>query len=82
MPIFLTQNISAMAMELTQQQILQSRTLQLYDISGSGPVGDGDIYPGHSCLVVPDPPSSVVDGNNATFRLWYKASPEEEGGRA
>ena len=51
------------------------------DISGPGPVGDGDFDPGHSCLVVPDPPSDVAEGSNATFRLWYEASPEEEGGR-
>ena len=51
------------------------------DISGPGPVGDGDFDPGHSCLVVPDPPSDIAEGSNATFRLWYEASPEEEGGR-
>lgn len=49
------------------------------DIDGPGPVGDFD--PGHSCLVVPDPPSSIAEGSNATFRLWYEASPGEEGGR-
>ena len=49
------------------------------DISGPGPVGNLDI--GHSCLPVPDPPSDVTEGSNATFRLWYEASPEEEGGR-
>ena len=49
------------------------------DISSPGPVGDLD--PGHSCLPVPDPPSEVTEGSNATFRLWYEASPEEEGGR-
>jgi hypothetical protein len=51
------------------------------DISGPGPMGDGDFDPGHSCLVVPDPPSDIAEGSNATFRLWYEASPEEEGGR-
>jgi hypothetical protein len=49
------------------------------DIDGPGPVGDFD--PGHSCLGVPDPPSDITAGSNATFRLWYEASPEEEGGR-
>ena len=49
------------------------------DIAGPGPVGDLD--PGHSCLPVPNPPSDVTEGSNATFRLWYEASPEEEGGR-
>jgi hypothetical protein len=52
------------------------------DISGPGPTGDGDFDPGHSCLLVPDPPSDIVDGSNATFRLWYEASPEKEGGHA
>jgi hypothetical protein len=51
------------------------------DISGPGPVGDGDFDPGHSCLVVPDPPSDITAGRNATFRLWYEASPNEERGR-
>lgn len=47
------------------------------EVSGPGHVGDLD--PGHSCLTVPDPPSNVAEGSNATFRLWYEASPEEEG---
>ncbi|KAM0716123.1 hypothetical protein Q7P37_008637 [Cladosporium fusiforme] len=49
------------------------------EVSGPGHVGDLD--PGHSCLTVPDPPSDVTEGSNATFRLWYEASPEEENGR-
>jgi len=49
------------------------------DLSGPGPIGDFD--PGHSCFPVPNPPSDVSEGSNATFRLWYEASPEEEGGR-
>ena len=46
------------------------------DLSGPGPIGDFD--PGHSCFPVPNPPSDVGEGSNATFRLWYEASPEEE----
>jgi hypothetical protein len=49
------------------------------DISGPGPVGDLDS--GHTCIAVPDPPSDVTDGSNATFRFRYQASPEEVGGR-
>lgn len=49
------------------------------EVSGPGHVGDLD--PGHSCLTVPNPPSDVTEGSNATFRLWYEASPEEEGRR-
>jgi hypothetical protein len=49
------------------------------DISGPGPVGDLDS--GHTCIPVLDPPSDVTDGSNATFRLWYEASPKEEGDR-
>jgi hypothetical protein len=51
------------------------------DISGLGPVGDSDFDPGHSCLVVLGPPSDITEDSNATFRLWYEASPKEEGGR-
>lgn len=46
-----------------------------------GPGQVGDLDSGHSCLTVPNPPSNVAEGSNATFRLWYEASPEEENGR-
>lgn len=47
----------------------------------SGPASVSDLDTGHTCLPVPNTPSGTTEGSNGTFRIWYEASPEEEGGR-
>lgn len=45
------------------------------------PVPINEVYPGHTCLSVPNPPSDITAGTNATIQLKYTAEfghPENE----